>query len=67
MKTKQDSTSSSTAATLSDIQKAQMLLDIAIGKQREADEAREKAEAAFRKLELPMPLFDRLDNEREGR
>ncbi len=40
-----------------------MLLDIAIGKQREADEAREKAEAAFRKLELPLPLFDRLESE----
>ncbi len=40
-----------------------MLLDIAIGKQREADEARERAEEAFAKLQMPLPLFDRLGDD----
>ena len=42
-----------------------MLLHIAIGKQQEANMAREEAEEAFRELELPLPLFDRLDRERQ--
>jgi hypothetical protein len=41
-----------------------MLLHIAIGKQQEANRAREEAEEAFRDLDLPLPLFDRLGDDR---
>lgn len=60
MGTKDGSTNSSTLGTISEKEMAFMLLDIAIGKQREADAAREGAEEAFRKLQLPLPLFDRI-------
>jgi hypothetical protein len=64
MGTRDGSTNSSTSITLSALEKARMLLHIAIGKQQEANRAREEAEEAFRELELPLPLFDRLGDDR---
>jgi hypothetical protein len=48
-------TNSSTSTTLSALEQARMLLHIAIGKQQEANRAREEAEEAFRQLGLPLP------------
>ena len=65
MPTNDDSTNSSSSDQLTDLQKAEMLLHIAIGKQREADAALEKAEAAYAKMKMPLPMdrfFDRGDD-----
>lgn len=66
MPTKQDSTNSCSSVQLSELARAEMLLEIAIGKQREADIAREVAEAAFRELGQPVPPLLQLMTEGKG-
>jgi hypothetical protein len=46
---------------------AERLFQVALQKDQEARQALEAAEAAFRRIGRPMPLFDRLVAEAEGR